>query len=234
VPADFNPGSYSIQVGIFEPGWSGMHDWNSTAGSLTVSSSVPPTATKTATPVPATKTPTKAPTTAPTKTATPVAATKTPTSVPATKTPTKAPTKTATPVPSGEARFTVSASGSPRSVARGQSVTLVTGVTSTQATTVLIDVEVYDAAGKKVYQKWYDNVSLSANTKKTVRPVWAVPSGQAAGKYTIKVGVFKPGWQGLLEWKDPAGTVTVTTGTSASGAPDLLAPESTDAAMSEE
>ena len=73
-------------------------------------------------------------------------------------------------------------------------------------TTVLIDVEVYDGNGQRVFQRFYDNQSLRAGVAFYLTPSWT-PS--RAGTYTVKIGVFKPGWNGTLAWNPQAATIVV-------------------------
>jgi hypothetical protein len=36
-----------------------------------------------------------------------------------------------------------------------------------------------------------------------------VPASQAAGAYTLKIGVFSPGWGTLYAWDSAAATLTI-------------------------
>ncbi len=83
-------------------------------------------------------------------------------------------------------------------------------VKSSAAAKVLVDVEVYSPSGQKVFQQAYDNQSFSASQTWKYAPTWQVPSSAAAGTYTIKVGIFSPGWGTLENWNDKAGTFGVT------------------------
>ena len=76
--------------------------------------------------------------------------------------------------------------------------------------TVLVDVEIYDSAGRKIYQRVYDNVALTAGAKRNFTTNWAVPASQPAGTYTVKVGIFRPTWGQILHWNNAAKTFTVT------------------------
>ena len=71
-----------------------------------------------------------------------------------------------------------------------------------------VDVEVHGASGK-LYQYYIDNVSLSANQKKTLSHAWNVPAGFAPGSYSIQVGIFGTGWNGMHDWNSTAGSLTV-------------------------
>jgi hypothetical protein len=73
---------------------------------------------------------------------------------------------------------------------------------------VLVDFEVYNAAGRKVWQSWQDKAALSG-TAQTFTARWSVPASQAAGAYTLKIGVFSPGWGTLYAWDSAAATLTI-------------------------
>ncbi len=159
-------------------------------------------------PPPPTATPPVAPPTstpvAPTSTATlePVLSTATPT-----RTPTIAPT--ATPTAPVVASWTTTGSTSTQSVLRGRNISLRASVRATTATTGLVDIEVYNSSGQKVYQTYWDNQSFSANVTKSFSRSWRVPSNLPRGTYTLKIGVFRTGWAGLNHWNDQAATFTV-------------------------
>ncbi len=180
------------------------------AGAMPLSGgSVPPTATNT--PVAPTSTPTRTPT-QPVPTATPTGTTAAPTSTP-TRAPTQAP-PTATPTrtatqPPATATWTVTGSTSTTSVARGSSITLRANVRTNVSANALVDIEVYSSSGQKVYQTYWDNRSFTANVTRTFSRTWTVPTNLAPGTYTLKIGVFKPGWTGLLSWNNGAATFTV-------------------------
>jgi hypothetical protein len=140
-----------------------------------------------------------APAPSPAATATSVGATPAPAT--ATPTPTRAPAQPA---------FTSSASASPQGVARGTSVAMTVSVNSTTATNTLIDLEVYDGAGVKVFQQWWDGQSFAAGQTRTYSTTWSVPGSARTGTYTLKIGVFAPGWGTLYHWNNNAATFSVT------------------------
>lgn len=144
---------------------------------------------------------TPAPTTTPTKTAS------------ATATPTRTPSPTATPAPTNTAvpqeGWNSSVRPSATSVRRGFAISLSANVTSGETTRALVDIEVYDPNGRRVFQSFYDNRSFVAGTAQTIASEWRVPSKAARGTYTVMVGVFSPGWGTLYDWNAAAGTFTV-------------------------
>ncbi len=76
------------------------------------------------------------------------------------------------------------------------------------ATSVLVDVEIYGPKGHRVKQRTW-TVALAAGVRRTLAFDWHVKRTRAKGRYTVKVGVFLPGWAGLLEWNDRATTFRV-------------------------
>ena len=100
----------------------------------------------------------------------------------------------------------------PKSVVAGSQATFVAIVTS-PGQTVLVDLEVYDPAGVKAFQQAWDNQAFNMNQQRKFRTTWSVPATARIGTYTLKIGVFSPGWGQLYQWNDNAGTFTVTAGT---------------------
>jgi hypothetical protein len=92
----------------------------------------------------------------------------------------------------------------------GQSVAVTASVKSDTTRRALIDVEIYDRTGRKVFQKFWDNQSFTAGQTRQLTTPWAT-SGLAAGPYTVKVGVFGVGWSSFIHWNDNAAAVTLTT-----------------------
>ena len=78
-------------------------------------------------------------------------------------------------------------------------------VTSTRAREALIDVEIYDAANKRVLQAFYEDVPFSAGQTHD----FVVLFKAAPGVYTVKIGVFEPDWVRLLAWNDDAASLVV-------------------------
>lgn len=166
-----------------------------------------PTTTPTPTPRPS-ATPTPRPSASPTPTPRP-SATPTPTPRPS-ATPTPTPTSTPTPAPGySQGGYTTSATVSPPSVAPGGKVTLTASVRAAASGSALVDIEVYSPSGAKVFQQVFDNQSFGANQTRTYPVTWTVPTGAAAGRYSVKIGIFRPGWGWIYHWNDQAATVTV-------------------------
>ncbi|HEY8171552.1 MAG TPA: hypothetical protein VIH21_00570, partial [Dehalococcoidia bacterium] len=132
----------------------------------------------------------------PPATATPVIPT--PTSPPA------APTAT----PAGPT-MTVTGVASTPEVPVGSTIWLLPGVISATKRSVLVDVEVYCPTGARVFQRYYDNQSLAAGVVKRYMAGWNVPANAAKGTYTMKIGIFTPGWGSLLLWTNSVVTFNV-------------------------
>ncbi|HWM19270.1 MAG TPA: cellulase family glycosylhydrolase [Ilumatobacteraceae bacterium] len=73
----------------------------------------------------------------------------------------------------------------------------------------LVDVEIYGPSGQ-VFQQFWDNQAFTKNVSRTFTAQWNVPTSQALGTRTIKVGMFSPGWGSFQHWNDSAGALTVT------------------------
>ena len=104
----------------------------------------------------------------------------------------------------------IGAAALPRAVSPGRTEHLGTRVSSTSAqSNLIVDFEVYDSTGSKVYQTYHSGASLAAGAPQTFVANWPVPAGQAAGSYTLKVGVFNATWTQTYAWDDQAATFRV-------------------------
>jgi hypothetical protein len=93
------------------------------------------------------------------------------------------------------------------SVGKPDTITVV--VNSTIAVSALVDVEVYDTSGNKVAQQTYDNQAFGAGETKSYTYTWPLPASTSHGTYSVKIGVFSPGWGRLYAWNDSAAKVIV-------------------------
>lgn len=88
-----------------------------------------------------------------------------------------------------------------------------TGITANSSIgNELVDFEVYNSAGAKIWQAWDSPVSFVAGKPTRFTSSWTLPAQQAAGTYTLKLGVFTSNWA-FQAWDDNAATLNVT-GTS--------------------
>src|SRR5438132_10294484 len=152
------------------------------------------------------------PTESPTPTSSPLpTATPDPTAVPTpspppSPTPSPSPTPTPTPTPT----FASVAAVSRTSVMAGGSIDLTVDVTSATAATALVDIEVRAPSSTlPTYQVWLDDQSFASQETRAYRVAWDVLADTAPGTYTVKIGVFAPGWQALYNWNDSAATFFV-------------------------
>jgi hypothetical protein len=114
------------------------------------------------------------------------------------------PPPTASPSPTAAAAWTVGATGSPRPVRRGRTERITVTVTASEAATALVDVELYNPDGRKAAQRVWPDVPFAPGTPRTFTWRWAVGEGRKLGRWTVKVGIFSPGWAALLAWHDAA------------------------------
>ncbi len=122
-------------------------------------------------------------------------------------------------IPSGEAQptepptrdpvLTSSAAARPESVAPGSLTTLTVTVANSGAPLAngIVDLEVYGPNGSRVGQQYWVDQTISSGEPPTCSVRWRAP--RLWGTYTLKVGVFGPGWSPLLHWNDRAGTLSV-------------------------
>jgi hypothetical protein len=146
-------------------------------------------------------------------------------------TPTNTPTATVTPTPDVSPSATATASVTPIPLA--VSVTSASAVPGTVSVPgnekltatietnetlngAIVDFEVYNAGGSKVYQSYQSPVNFVANQPQSFQATWSVPASEAAGTYTFKLGVFGAGWSPLYVWDNAAATFVVSTATATS------------------
>src|SRR5262245_44701608 len=100
-------------------------------------------------------------------------------------------------------------------------ITLTTSVTNTSATLasgIIIDEEIYDAAGVKVNQgttsgqQYTPGQTFQAGETRSYEWFWTIPGTLPAGQYTVKIGVFQDHWSRLYAWNGDATRFTVQAG----------------------
>lgn len=119
--------------------------------------------------------------------------------------------------PLAHAAFRItSATALPATVSPGQSVSIATSVrSSAAASNLLVDLEIYNPAGVKVGQSFFQGQNFARAQAHSYAWSYSIPSGAASGKYTVTVGVFTANWASNLYWDSSAATFT----TSASPVP---------------
>jgi hypothetical protein len=83
-------------------------------------------------------------------------------------------------------------------------------IQSTLVSRVVVDLEIYNPAGTKVFQRFWHGQAFSAGETRTYTPDWFVPKSSTTGTYTLRIGIFKTGGGALLDWNSNAGVFTVT------------------------
>jgi len=135
----------------------------------------------------------------------------TPTPTPS-PTPAPSPTPTATPTPTPPVvSWTATATVSPTKVKAGSgaSFTVTASVRASAATSALVDIELYDPKGVRVRQASWDSQAFAGGVTRTFSVAWTAPTS-LTGQYTVKVGVFAPGWGPMLAWNNSAARLSVT------------------------
>ena len=112
------------------------------------------------------------------------------------------------PTPPPAVTFATGSTAKPDVVHRRDDTTIRTHVRASGATSVLLDVEIYGPRGHRVKQRTWI-VSLATGQTLARSFDWHVKRTRAKGTYTVKVGVFLPGWAGLLDWNNRAATFRV-------------------------
>lgn len=103
----------------------------------------------------------------------------------------------------------VSVSPTNSSIVAGNTTTAQIVVRAPSRLSALVDLEVNDARGGRVWQSFQDQQVLD-DQPRTFTFDWATPANLAPGTYTIKVGVTEPNWGRLYTWVDNAASVTIT------------------------
>ena len=100
--------------------------------------------------------------------------------------------------------------GGPIFVSASQPMTFDLSVTSKATMSVLFDVEIYDPTGTRISQQAQDNQQLTVSQTADVLFNWQVPDQAVDGLYTVKAGIFAPGWGENEFWNDQAAQFSVS------------------------
>lgn len=94
-------------------------------------------------------------------------------------------------------------------VSGGKTQTLIETVRSGRSIKgAIVDLEVYDHVGRKVFQATKP-VSLAAQRRLTVVVRYRLPPRPSGGAYRVKAGVFGSHWKPMYAWADAAGRFAV-------------------------
>ncbi|MCW3007574.1 MAG: hypothetical protein JWP17_2200 [Solirubrobacterales bacterium] len=105
-------------------------------------------------------------------------------------------------------RFSTRADVAKAVVKRGGTVAIRASFRATKAQTALISIEVYRDS-TQVFQKTYDNATLRKGRVRSFLAHWKVAGDAPSGTYSVRLGVFAPGFKGLRTWNPGAARITV-------------------------
>ncbi|HYF13138.1 MAG TPA: hypothetical protein VD928_02495 [Candidatus Paceibacterota bacterium] len=110
--------------------------------------------------------------------------------------------------PSSPAVLSSSASVNPGNPAQGSSVSIAASVRNTGGalSNTIIDIEVYNEANTKVFQKFFESQSIGSNQTKEISTSW---TAGVPGRYRVTVGVFNSNWTQNLHWNNEAARISV-------------------------
>src|ERR687885_2227160 len=114
-------------------------------------------------------------------------------------------------VEAGSTGVVTGAGAQPSTVAAGNTTAITATVSSPSPLTGLVDVEVYDPSGARALQQSFDGQTFAAGQTRAYPVSWSVPANALPGTYTVKIGVFAPGWASLYQWNDAAAQLQVVT-----------------------
>jgi len=121
--------------------------------------------------------------------------------------------------------FTSSAKATPSTVSGGSPVVIQSTVTDTGTsglTNANVEVQVFDASGHAASTQVFSGQTLGGGQSKQYSYTWSVPISQAAGTYTVMIGVFNSAWTTDYYWNSNAATITVTAAPATPAAPTGL------------
>lgn len=104
--------------------------------------------------------------------------------------------------------FNSSGSANPNPPVVSQATTLSVALTDagSAASGDIVDIEVYNSAAQKVFQKFFENQSFASGGSANYTASW---TPGAADTYKVKVGVFNGSWTANYYWNDALLTLTV-------------------------
>lgn len=105
-------------------------------------------------------------------------------------------------------RFSLNADVPAESVVHGNPITIKISAEDEgkAAPESLVEMEIWDAAGKAVYKQHQANEDFAAGQKKTYKFSWTPTK---PGEYTVNVGAYGPKWTPSYAWKLRASTIAV-------------------------
>lgn len=106
--------------------------------------------------------------------------------------------------------FTSAADVSSSTVSPGGTVTITAKFTNTGASmhNGITDLEIFNPSGTRVVQQSWSNQAIDTGRTATYTYTWTAPT-TPTGTYTVKLGVFSPGWSSTWHWNNSAATISV-------------------------
>lgn len=125
------------------------------------------------------------------------------------------------PPPPSASSFEISGTFDPSSLAIGESTDIFLNVKPIEANAqnVIVDIEVHNDSGQKVFQEFFEGQNIPQGTVEDYSVPW---QPNDSGNFTMKAGVFSSGWGSAHEWNNSVDTITVSEG---SEPPEEPAPE---------
>lgn len=103
--------------------------------------------------------------------------------------------------------FQITVSFNPSIPKKNQPLEILANITSqSNIANVIIDFEVYDSAGNKIFQHYLENQNLTANQVTEFKGTW-IPD--EAGNYQLKLGIFSLNWSSLYHWENNLSSINV-------------------------
>lgn len=123
------------------------------------------------------------------------------------------------PGPAVDPVFTSSVATVNAEAAPGAAIEIKATVTDTAGSLdkAIVDVELYNAKGEKVAQKFWQDQDFKLNDAKEY--VYSLNAPVEEGVYTVEIGVFTADWAQNSHWNDKAGTLTVKKPVAPAGDP---------------
>ena len=99
--------------------------------------------------------------------------------------------------------FSVNSTMNPASPSLNQNIAFTFNVSDSGGSIngVIVDAEIYNASGIRVFQQLFQNQNLTTGTTQNYTANW---TPNVAGQYTAKLGVFAGDWSKLFYWTDSA------------------------------
>ena len=107
------------------------------------------------------------------------------------------------------AGWTTSATPANDTVSPGDEITIEVTVEASRRRRALVDLEIHDPAGRRVFQEFWDDQRFEPNSPRTFTATWQVPPGEPDGQYVVQIGILRR-WGMPYHWNAASATFTVT------------------------